>query len=123
MVRNIRLPIDESKMDLITLHFSQKAVAFIEKNEIKEILLDVHYIKEACLEIRNPIVYTSNDEDIEIFSIGYDGDLKCSYSDEFSKQFGAQDAIQKIEIDVKGIMKKNLQILNVEPTIINVCNS
>ncbi|KKK43889.1 hypothetical protein LCGC14_0745840 [marine sediment metagenome] len=105
------------------LLLSKNSKKFIEKKNIKNIIIDLDYIEENCAQIYDPRVRTIKDRDLYKFENlprVSNGELTLYISKPFITKFGRLDEFQ---LDVGGMIKKGLFLSNVEPIIIDTCNS
>ncbi|WP_371805537.1 hypothetical protein [Candidatus Lokiarchaeum ossiferum] len=100
------------------VQFDTRALEYIEKKKISNVLIDVEYLEEPCTQIFSPIVkdqahFISEDK-------GYRNQqgLLVEFSDQYLNHF---DFSQDIIISTEGLLKKHLSVKNIDPIIKNVC--
>ncbi len=103
---------------MITVNFDEKAQGFIQEKSISSFLIDVDLMEEPCVQVFSPVIKLkfSNDEFEQKTNI--DG-IEILFSNQFIEQFSNHE---KLMISIKGLIRKQLFIKNVEPIIKNVCN-
>ena len=103
---------------MITVNFNDKALGLIQEKSISSFLIDVDLMEEPCVQVFSPVIklkFSDNDEFEQ--KINVDG-IEILFSNEFIEQFGKHE---NILISIKGLIRKQLFIKNIEPIIKNVC--
>lgn len=100
------------------VQFDARAMEYVEKKKINNVLLDVEYLEEPCTQIYSPIVKPqlmlgSTDK-------GYRNmqGLLIEFSEQYLNLF---DFSQDVIISTEGLLKKHLSVKNIDPIIKNVC--
>jgi hypothetical protein len=98
---------------------SKKVLNFLGNKNIRNLLLVVDFSEEPCTQIYNPIAKPfENAENEEMELLGTEGNLSFYISPEFIERFGKPD---RISLALKGLMKKRIEISNIDPQITNIC--
>ena len=102
------------------VHLSEKVQQFCTSKKILNLVIDLDYQEAPCTQIYTPIVrITKKSEDLEDFiSIGEDNGIKFYRTSQFSEIFGDSDIFT---LELKGLLKKHITIMNIDPIIKNVC--
>lgn len=102
---------------------SSALVSYLEGQKISKIIVDVELVEEPCTQIRSPIVrilprkhqqtVTTNSNAIVIV-----GGIRCEFTPAFFSTFSPQ---REIFFELKGLLRKRVEITNIDPIITNIC--
>lgn len=102
------------------IHISEKVHQFCAAKGISQLYFVVHLTEEPCTQIYQPMIKTnvkiSNPDTFEL--VGKFDEYEIYQDSEYLQMFGN---IEEIQLDLKGLLKKQIIIKNVDPIIRNVC--
>ena len=103
---------------MITVNFDEKTLGLIQEKSISSFLIDIDLMEEPCVQVISPVIKLkfSNDDEFEQ-KINVNG-IEILFSNGFIEQFGKHE---NLLISIKGLIRKQLFIKNIEPIIKNVC--
>jgi len=104
---------------MIAVTIDEKALDLIQEKSVSSFLMDVDLMEEPCVQVFSPVIklkFSNNDEFEQKTNVN---GIEILFSNQFIEQFGNHE---KLMISIKGLLRKQLFIKNVEPIIKNVCN-
>ncbi|MHA1563385.1 MAG: hypothetical protein ACTSPA_14840 [Promethearchaeota archaeon] len=103
----------------MTVILDEKAKGFIQEKSISSLLIDVDLMEESCVQVFSPVIKLKISNNDEFEQKTNANGIEILFSNYFIEQFGNHE---KLMISIKGLIRKQLFIKNVEPIIKNVCN-
>ena len=103
---------------MITVNFDEKALGLIQEKSISSFLIDTDLMEEPCVQVFSPVIrlkFSDNDEFEQKVNVN---GIEIFFSNQYIDHFGKHE---KILISIKGLIRKQLFIKNIEPIIKNVC--
>jgi len=108
-----------SNIIVMTVILDEKAKGFIQEKSISSLLIDVDLMEESCVQVFSPVIKLKISNNDEFEQKTNANGIEILFSNYFIEQFGNHE---KLMISIKGLIRKQLFIKNVEPIIKNVCN-
>ncbi|QEE17518.1 hypothetical protein DSAG12_03355 [Promethearchaeum syntrophicum] len=105
-------------MIAVNIDFDEKAISLVQEKSISSFLIDVDLMEEPCVQVLSPVIklkFSDNDEFAHKTNVN---GIEILISNQFIERFGKYE---KILISIKGLIRKQLFIKNIEPIIKNVC--
>ncbi|MHA1775224.1 MAG: hypothetical protein DRO88_03640 [Promethearchaeia archaeon] len=115
------LEIKPSEIDKpIVITLTPKLKEFIRQKCISEISIDVKLEEQPCVQIYSPLIHLGKKKQIRLENLyiqEFDG-IKFKFTRDFFSRFHLPDSLT---FSLKGFLKKRVEILEIEPIILNVC--
>ncbi|MHA1675100.1 MAG: hypothetical protein ACTSYI_15900 [Promethearchaeota archaeon] len=108
---------------MLSLIFQPGVVSYVQSKNIQQLHVTVNLHEEPCTQIYSPkiipIVKETDKKNIakDAFTISSNG-LKVFFSPEFVQKFAPEG---EINFQLKGLLKKRIEITNIDPIITNTC--
>ena len=104
----------------MVVNFSEKVKQYCSSKQISDLVLVVDFMEEPCTQIYTPIVrpFKKKENIADFTQIGNFDGINLYYDSQFSEIFGISD---ELSFDLKGLLKKHIELLNMDPIIKNVC--
>ena len=103
---------------MITVNFDEKALRFIQEKSLSSFLIDVFLMEEPCVQVFSHVIKIKFSDNEEFAHKTNVNGIEILISNQFIEQFGKYE---KLLISIKGLIRKQLYIKNIEPVIKNVC--
>ncbi|MHA1520032.1 MAG: hypothetical protein ACTSRK_07595 [Promethearchaeota archaeon] len=110
----------------VQLTFHTKAMEYMQAKNFQQLYVVVDLHEESCVQIFSPKIIPIVKE-IDSKSIAKDSleissnGLQVFFSPEFIHRFSPEGLAGEIIFQVKGLLKKRIEITNIDPIIINIC--